>query len=73
MAEYLPLGANRECDSPVPAPAQFFDDSVVRNGLSDERVGARHSAAILGSDFVQVNKAVRFASRIQRQILPSAW
>lgn len=55
------------------APRQLFDDAVVRNGLSDERVGARHSAANLGSDFVQANEPVRFASRIQRQIQPSAW
>jgi hypothetical protein len=28
--------------------AEFLKDAVVRNGLPDERVGACHSAAILG-------------------------
>src|SRR6516225_11977956 len=30
------------------APAEFFQHAVVRDGLSDERIGPRHSAAILG-------------------------
>lgn len=39
-----------------PAPAQLLDDAVVGNDLPDERVGVRHSAAILGFRFEAVNK-----------------
>ena len=31
-----------------PAPAQLLDDAVVRDRLPDERIGFRHSGAILG-------------------------
>ena len=30
-----------------PAPTEFVEDAVMRDGLSDERVGVRHSAAML--------------------------
>ena len=31
-----------------PATTQFLNDAVVGNGLSNERIGPRHVAAILG-------------------------
>ena len=37
------------------APARFLHNAVVRDGSADERVGIRHSAAILGGDLRQVN------------------
>jgi len=40
-----------------PAPAQLLDDAVMRDGLSDERVGVRHSTVILGCDIMQVNES----------------
>ena len=38
------------------ARTKFFDDAVVGDGLADEGVGVRHSAAILGCDLRQVNE-----------------
>jgi hypothetical protein len=32
------------------AATELLEDTVVRDGLSDERVGPRHNAAILGCD-----------------------
>ena len=37
-------------DHTHPAPAQLLDDAVMGDGLADERVGVRHSGAILGCD-----------------------
>ena len=37
-------------------PAEFFDNAMVRHGLADERVGVRHSGAMLGCDRRQVNE-----------------
>src|SRR5262249_1875064 len=35
-------------DNTHPAPAEFLQDAVMRNGLADERLGLRHLAKILG-------------------------
>jgi hypothetical protein len=43
-------------DDPHPATAQPLNHAVVRDALADERVLLRHSGAILGIDFTQVNK-----------------
>ncbi len=34
-------------DHTHPAAAQLLDDAIVRDGLADQRIGPRHSAAIL--------------------------
>jgi hypothetical protein len=39
------------------ATAEFLDNAVVGDGLTDEGVGVRHSAAILGGHLRQVNEA----------------
>ena len=39
-----------------PAATQLLDDAVMGDGLSDEGVGVRHSAAILGLELGQVNE-----------------
>ncbi len=38
------------------ATAEFLKDAVVRDRLSDERLGFRHVAVILGRDYGQVNE-----------------
>ena len=40
-----------------PAPAQLLDDSVMRDGLSDERVGVRHSTVMLCCKLRLVNES----------------
>jgi len=49
-------------DHTHPAFAQCLNDAVVREGLSDERVGVRHDAAILGCALGQVNESSRAQS-----------
>jgi len=44
--------------NPHAATAEFFKDAVMRDALSDERVGVRHVAAILGC-------ALRLSQRIE--------
>jgi hypothetical protein len=43
-------------DNTHPASTKFLDDAVVGDGLPDERVGARHSVAILECDRGLVNE-----------------
>ena len=40
-------------DNTHAAAAQLLDDAVVGDGLADEGVGVRHSAAILGCEHAQ--------------------
>jgi len=40
----------RGVDHPHPAPTKLFEDAVVGDGLSNERVAIRHSAVILGGE-----------------------
>ena len=47
--------------------AQLLDDAVVGDGLADDGVGVRHSAAILGCDLRQVNESHRFERWIRKQ------
>src|SRR5215472_2329423 len=48
------------------ASAQPFQNAVVREGFSDERVGIRHSGAILGKRLGQVNVSRLICSRKMR-------
>jgi hypothetical protein len=52
------LGVLGLVDDTHASAAELFDDAVVRDGLTDERVGLRHSAAILGCNLKQVNELV---------------
>ena len=51
------------------ATAKLFDNAVVGDGLADEGVGLRHSAAILGCDLRQVNESERLHNSEQRQLV----
>jgi len=49
--------------------AKSFEDAVMGDGLADEGVGLRHSAAILGCDLRQVNKLAQSAGPEQMRWL----
>src|SRR5215469_9852452 len=50
----------RTIDFTHPSATELFQDAVVGDGLPGERIGLRHSAAILGCGFIQVNESVWF-------------
>jgi hypothetical protein len=46
-------------DNAHTSTTELLENAVVGDCLANERVGVRHSAAILGCDFIQVNESVR--------------
>ena len=48
------------------ATAEFLDDAVVGDGLSEEWLRVRHSTAMVDFGWRQVNKSARLVSQVQR-------
>ena len=64
--EATKLGVLSLVNDTHPAPAKFFDDAVVRNGLPD------HWAEILGPGRGQVNEGVEVACVIKGQLVKNS-